>query len=156
MAPSQQWTAGEPYIHLHCGLSEGPYYEKQSNTLRFVDIKKKRLHSIDLAKGPSSVKTIQLDVPIGVTANIQGVDPAKKILVGLKYGVAVLDRETEKYEYIGKVNEKDNDRTRANDGAVDPNGRFWLGTMTDFGLGDFQAEGMSHTPPPVSSRSSCS
>lgn len=145
MAPSQQWKAGEPYINLHCGLAEGPYYEKQTNTLRFVDIKKNRLHSVDLAQGPSSLKTIQLDTRVTVTADIEGVDPAKKILVGLKYGIAVLDRETEKYESIGKFNDEDNERLRGNDGAVDPNGRFWFGTMTDFGLGDFKPEGMSHS-----------
>ncbi|KAH6687395.1 hypothetical protein F5X68DRAFT_207357 [Plectosphaerella plurivora] len=141
MSALQQWTAGEPYINLHCGLAEGPYYEKETNSLRFVDIKKKRVHTVDLSEGPESVKTIQLDVPIGVTADIEGVSPTEKILVGLKYGVAVLDRKTGAYEYIGKVNDTDNDRLRGNDGAVDPNGRFWFGTMTDFGLGDFQPEG---------------
>lgn len=146
MSASQQWTAGAPYINLHCGLAEGPYYEKETNSLRFVDIKKKQLHTVDLARGPESVQSLQLDVPIGVTADIEGVDPTDKILAGLKYGAAVLDRKTGAYEYIGKVNDTDNDRLRVNDGAVDPNGRFWLGTMTDFGLGDFKAEGETKPP----------
>ncbi|TQN63681.1 Cell growth-regulated protein 1 [Colletotrichum shisoi] len=143
-APFQTWTAGEPYLNLHCGLGEGPYYEKAANVLRFVDIKKKQVHFVDLDRGPESLRTVQLDVPVGVTADIAGVDPADRILVGLKYGVAVLDVATGRYEYVAKLHDTDNERLRANDGAVDPHGRFWLGSMTDFGLGDFQAEGALH------------
>ena len=137
----KQWQA-EPYLELHCALGEGPYYEKATDTLRFVDIINKRLHSVSLSEGPSSLKTVQLDSPVTVTADIEGVDPQDKILLGLKHGIAVFDRKTEKYDYITRFFDGDEGRRiRSNDGAVDPNGRFWLGTMTDFGLGDFQPEG---------------
>lgn len=145
---SQEWTVTEPYLDLHCGLGEGPFYEAATNTLRFVDIKKKALHTVDLAKGPDSLTTLQLDTPISVTADIRGVDPKDKILVGVKYGIAVLDRKTGEYEYVtrfgaaeGSNKGSDNERLRANDGAADPDGRFWLGNMTDFGMGDFKPEG---------------
>ncbi|TDZ29315.1 putative sugar lactone lactonase YvrE [Colletotrichum spinosum] len=144
MASLQQWVVDRPYVNLHCALGEGPYYEKATNVLRFVDIKKKQIHFVNLAKGPESLRTLDLDVPVGVTADIEGVDPKDKILVGLKYGVAVLDVKSGSYEYIAKLHDAHNERTRANDGAVDPNGRFWLGSMTDFGQGDFQAEGALH------------
>ncbi|EFQ27032.1 SMP-30/Gluconolaconase/LRE-like region [Colletotrichum graminicola] len=144
MAPLQTWTAEKPYLNLHCGLGEGPYYEKAANVLRFVDIKKKQIHFVNLDQGPESLRTVQLDVPVGVTAGIAGVDPKNKILVGLKYGIAVLDVQSGTYQYVSKLHDTDNERLRANDGAVDPHGRFWLGTMTDFGLGDFQAEGALH------------
>ncbi|KAJ1335315.1 L-arabinonolactonase [Microdochium nivale] len=140
----QEWTVTEPYLNLHCGLGEGPFYEAASNTLRFVDIKKKRLHAVDLAKGPGSVTTLQLDTRCTVTADIKGVDPADKILIGAKYGIAVLDRRTGGYEYVSRfaaADGVDNERLRSNDGAADPHGRFWLGTMTDFDLGEFQPEG---------------
>lgn len=142
MAPLQTWTVDKPYLNIHCGLGEGPYYEKATNVLRFVDIKKKRVHFVNLDQGPESLRTLQLDVPVGVTADVEGVDPADKILVGLKYGIAVLDVRSGAYEYVAKLHDRHNERLRSNDGAVDPNGRFWLGTMTDFGLGDFQVEGM--------------
>lgn len=164
-AKIQQWTVHEPYLNLHCKLGEGPYYEASTERLRFVDIINKRVHAVSLKEGggpdgAAPVETIQLDVPVSVTADIQGHDPRDKILVGVKYGVAVLDRATGRYDYVARfaaANNNDDDRTRSNDGAVDPHGRFWLGSMTDFGLGDFQPEGKEvcpflHSPPAPSWR----
>ncbi|OTA61914.1 hypothetical protein K449DRAFT_56669 [Hypoxylon sp. EC38] len=139
----QQWSVTEPFLHLHCGLGEGPYYEAATHSLRFVDIKKKRVHIVDLnnPNPESAVETIQLDTPVTVTADIEGVDPRDRIVIGAKYGIAALDRRTGKYEYIARFSaDADNERLRSNDGAVDPHGRFWLGTMTDIGL-DLQPEG---------------
>jgi len=148
----QLWHVAEPYLNLHCQLGEGPYYDRKTNVLRFVDIKKKQIHNFSLDRGPDSLETIQLDVPVTVTANVEGVDPQDKILVGLKYGAALLDRKTGQYEYLAKFADDghDNARLRSNDGAVDPHGRFWLGTMTDFGFGDFEPEGERVRPTSVS------
>lgn len=142
----QEWRVTEPYLDLHCQLGEGPYFEKATNSLRFVDIKNKEIHTVSLTEGPGSLKTLKLDVAPTVTANIEGLDHQDKILVGLKYGLALLDRKTGRYEYLTRfatddAEAKAAERTRSNDGAVDPHGRFWLGTMTDFGLGDFKPEG---------------
>jgi sugar lactone lactonase YvrE len=145
MASIQTWTVTEPYLDIHCGLGEAPYYEAERNTLRFVDIKNKRLHTVDLSAGPKSLKTLQLDMPVGVTADIEGEDSSKKILVGGKSGVYVLDRETGKYELLKKYydSEEKDERLRSNDGAVDTEGRFWVTTMNDFWVGEPQAEGLS-------------
>lgn len=142
-ASIKKWTVTSPYLDLSCGLGEAPYYEAASNTLRFVDIKKKHLHTVDLNAGPSSLKTLQLDMPVGVTADIEGVDPAKRILVGGKHGLYVLDRETGKHVLLKRFydSEEKDQRLRSNDGAVDPQGRFWIGTMNDFWVGEPQAEG---------------
>lgn len=133
----------EPYLDIHCALGEAPYYESATHSLRFVDIKKNQLHSVDLNAGPGSLKTLQLDMPVGVTANIEGVDPKKKIMVGGKSGLYVLDRETGKYELLKRFydSETNDRRLRSNDGAVDPAGRFWIGTMNDFWVGSPQPEG---------------
>lgn len=140
-ASLQQWEVKEPWIKLHCALGEGPYYEKASHRLRFVDIIEKRIHTVDLNQGPDSLQTVQLDVRVGVTADIEGVDPRERILVGAKHGAAILHRDSGEYEYLTKFFVEDNERIRGNDGAVDPHGRFWLGSMTDFGWGPVQPEG---------------
>ncbi len=139
----QRWIVTEPYLDLHCALGEGPHYDPVHHVLRFVDIIKKQLHTVDLAVGPKSLKTLQLDMPIGVTADIEGVDSRKKILIGGKSGVYLLDRDTGKYELLKRFydNEEKDERLRSNDGAIDPQGRFWLGTMNDFWVGEPQAEG---------------
>ncbi|KAI0023276.1 SMP-30/Gluconolaconase/LRE-like region-domain-containing protein [Xylariomycetidae sp. FL0641] len=136
----EQWDVREPYLNLHCGLGEGPYYEAATHSVRFVDIVKQRVHSVQLDAGPASVTTTQLDAPVTVTADIAGVDPREKILIGAKYGLAILDRRAGTYEYTARFAAPDQERLRSNDGAVDPHGRFWLGTMSDIGL-DLQPEG---------------
>jgi sugar lactone lactonase YvrE len=143
MAGIEKWMVAEPYLDIHCGLGEAPYYEAATNTLRFVDIKKKQLHAVDLSLGPQSLTTLQFDMPVGVTADIEGVDPAKMILVGGKSGVYVLDREAGKYKLLKRFydSEGNDERLRSNDGAVDPQGRFWIGTMNDFCVGPPKAEG---------------
>lgn len=140
----QTWTVTEPWLDINCGLGEAPYYESTTNTLRFVDIIKKRLHTVSLTQGPSSLETLQFDMPVGVTADIEGVDPAKKILVGGKSGVYLLDRENGETELLKRFydSEEKDDRLRSNDGAVDPQGRFWIGTMNDFHVGEPGPEGV--------------
>ncbi|UNI13992.1 rRNA-processing protein cgr1 [Purpureocillium takamizusanense] len=144
MGVLDQWIVDEPWLDLHCALGEGPFFEAETKTVRFVDIKKKRIHTACLSEGMPSLKTIQLDICPTVTADIKGVKASDKILLGVKYGVAVLDRKTERYELIARFNNPNNERLRSNDGAADPQGRFWLGSMTDFGLGEFQSEGALH------------
>ncbi|KAJ4304392.1 rRNA-processing protein cgr1 [Collariella sp. IMI 366227] len=139
----QQWHVETPYLETHCSLGEGPFYELATNTVRFVDIIKKQLHTVSLAEGPSSLKTLQFDEAVTVTADIEGRDPQEVVLIGAKQGLAVLDRKTGNYDYVTKFGQDQAERIRSNDGTVDPNGRFWLGTMTDFGLGPFQPEGKS-------------
>lgn len=142
----ETWIA-RPFLNLHCLLAEGPYYEPATHTLRFVDIKKKHIHTVPITPSGTAttadVKTLELNLPVTVTADIVGVDPAAKILVGAKYGVATLDRKSGKLDWVAKwaAPDKDNERLRSNDGGVDPHGRFWVGTMTDFGYGEFQPEG---------------
>ncbi|KAL7819337.1 hypothetical protein V8C44DRAFT_134664 [Trichoderma aethiopicum] len=140
----QEWKVDKPWLELKCALGEGPFYEKDTNTLRMVDIKKKQILTVSLddSGDASSLKTIQLDVCPTVTADIEGVDPQERILIGVKHGLAVLDRQRGTYEMLVPFNSPEhNERIRANDGAADPHGKFWLGTMTDFGQGPNQPEG---------------
>ncbi|KFY45949.1 hypothetical protein V494_00706 [Pseudogymnoascus sp. VKM F-4513 (FW-928)] len=145
MPELQRWEIQEPYLRPNGDLLEGPFYEPENNRLRFVDIIQRKLHVIDIAEGPSSLKTIDFDIPVGVTADIEGVDSKDKILIGGKTGIAILDRATGKYEYIKRfyddADEARDDRLRSNDGNVDSEGRMWIATMTDFHAGPCKPEG---------------
>lgn len=92
----------KPYIKLSCGLGEAPYYEKDTNKLRFFDIVNEKLHLVDLNKGPSSLESFDLATAVrcakssglcftlsslivsSTSADIEGNDD--EILVGAKYG----------------------------------------------------------------------
>ena len=54
----------KPYLKMSCGLGEAPFYESSRHTLRFVDIVKEKLHTIDLSKGPSSLESFDLGTPV--------------------------------------------------------------------------------------------
>jgi hypothetical protein len=74
----------------------------ERHELRFMDINSHKLFVIDLHRGPDSVKTIETGMPIGVTADIEGVDSSKVILTGAKDGVTKFNLKTGEHEYIVK------------------------------------------------------
>lgn len=139
----QKWKITGPYLTVPCELGEAPFHEVNTNTLRFVDIKKHRLHTFSLDKGPISLKTRQLGMPVGVTADIEGVDSQRRILLGGKKGLAVFERDSGSWEYLNMFYDSMEraERSRSNDGTVDSKGRLWIGTMNDFHVGTPQPEG---------------
>lgn len=60
------------------------------------------MYVIDLAKGPDTVRIIDTKQPIGVTANIEGVDSSEVILAGAKDGVTKFNLKTGEHEYVAK------------------------------------------------------
>ena len=66
------------------------------------DINNKKLFIIDLAKGPDSVKIIDTKMPVGVTANIEGVDSSEVVVTGAKDGVTKFNLKTGEHEYVAK------------------------------------------------------
>ena len=50
---------------MSCGLGEAPFYEPYSGLLRFVDIVKKKLHTVDISEGQSSLVTVDLKDAVG-------------------------------------------------------------------------------------------
>ncbi|TQW00048.1 SMP-30/Gluconolaconase/LRE-like region [Cordyceps javanica] len=146
----QEWTVTSPWAEPHCDLGEGPFYEAETDSLRLVDIKKKQILYYRCVSAPASAhaaavapEVVQLDVCPTVTADLDGVDPRERIVVGVKHGLATLDvRGAEgRYEMLVPFREPPNERLRANDGCADPLGRFLLASMTDFGYGPCQPEG---------------
>jgi hypothetical protein len=77
-----------------------------SRLTKMKDIFKKKLHIVDLSKGPESLKTLDTGMAVGVTADIEGRDDI--ILTGSKDGITKFNLETVKHEYITKLwSEKD-------------------------------------------------
>ncbi len=96
----------QAYLDTRCGLGEGPFYNEKRNELRFVDIVDEKLYIVDLAKGPSSLKTINTGMSIGVTADIQ--DEDEIILAGAKNGITRFNTKTSQHQHVAKFwNEKD-------------------------------------------------
>jgi hypothetical protein len=63
---TQVLTITQPWLRLNCSLGEGPFWEIDTNTLRFLDVEKQRVHRVDLNVGPSSHKVVkELDISIG-------------------------------------------------------------------------------------------
>ncbi|RMZ78112.1 hypothetical protein DV738_g3977, partial [Chaetothyriales sp. CBS 135597] len=132
----QEWRVTEPFIASQCSLGEGPYWVKERNELRFLDINNHKLYVVDLNRGPDSVRTIDTGVPLGVTADIEGVDSSEVILTGAKDGVSKFNLQTQKHEYVAKYwsgadAEEKTKKMRSNDGNVDSHGRFWVSTLID-------------------------
>ncbi|KAF2786867.1 SGL-domain-containing protein [Melanomma pulvis-pyrius CBS 109.77] len=126
----------QPWIRYNCSLGEGPFYEESTNSLRFLDVERLELHSVDLSVGASSHRVVQkFDISMGVTADIDGNNT--EFIFGGKYGYGICNRHTGEYRWIKKVWSDEEiadgkaDRMRGNDGAVDSQGRFWVGFMND-------------------------
>lgn len=62
------------------------------------DILQKKLHIVDLVKGPESLRTMDTGMAVGVTAAVEGRDDI--ILLGAKDGVTKFNLETGKHEHI--------------------------------------------------------
>lgn len=132
----------QPFVPVKNHLGEGPHYEQSTGVLRWVDIIRKEIHTVNVVEGFKSHKVVQFEDPIGVTADIEGTDD--EYIVGAKRGFAIVNKKTSDFKYIKKFwgDLAKEERMRANDGAVDSRGRFWVGTMNDFHMGKPQPEGV--------------
>ncbi|VUC20846.1 unnamed protein product [Clonostachys rosea] len=137
--------AHQPYLDLKCGLSEGPFWEREDNVLRFVDIVNKKVYRVNLDQGPSSLKEISYDDSVSVTAELEGAKDS--FLFGGKYGIGFDKKSGGEPKIIQRYwsEEEEKDRKpkkmRANDGAVDSKGRFWVSAICDPAETSFKPEG---------------
>lgn len=103
-------------------LGEGPFYDHAARKLYWADIIAREAWSLDIASGKT--QTWQFDRP--VTAVV----PRKSggLLVTKSNGLVFFDPLTGKEEEFAAP-EGDTLSNRSNEARVDPQGRFWLGTM---------------------------
>ena len=105
-----------------CILGEGTLWVKKHNSVYFVDIKKKRIHVLNIIN--KKKKIIKINKQIGFLAHIK-----KHIFIlGLQGELRIVDLVSKKIIKSIPI-EEDLPINRINDGKTDPKGRLWFGTM---------------------------
>ena len=107
---------------LQCALGEGPVW--CGNAVWFTDILQKAVHRFDPATGQG--RSWPAPSPVGFLAPLAN----GHFLAGSKSGLQDFDPASGVFTPICAV-EPDRPGNRLNDGAVDPTGRLWFGSMDD-------------------------
>jgi sugar lactone lactonase YvrE len=117
-----QVTAWSPEPGL---LSEGPQWHEEHQELLWVDILGRRFHRATLTAGggPDHVRTMALDRHVGAVAPVTG----GGYVLAAGQGFIFVDEAGSVRELAQP--EAGHANVRMNDGACDPQGRFWAGTM---------------------------
>jgi xylono-1,5-lactonase len=102
-------------------LGEGPLWSRPEQALWFVDIKKNHIHRFDPATGAR--KTYDTPENPGFISPEDGA-----FIVGMTSGLYRFDPKTGVFSLLFRV-DADKPGNRLNDGARDPKGRLWFGTM---------------------------
>lgn len=107
---------------LACELGEGPLWWR--GALWFTDIKQKKVHRFDPESGKG--ESWQAPSEVGFLAPLEN----GHFIAGAKSGLHDFDPATGAFRLVRAV-EPDIPSNRLNDGAVDPEGRLWFGSMDD-------------------------
>ncbi len=105
-----------------CILGEGAFWHELRQSFFWVDIEGKRLHERSEKKGNANFWQFQ-HRPSMIALNTRG-----QMVIAFQSGLAQVDLNTGNVHWLLAI-EKDNPGIRTNDGAVDPAGRLWIGTM---------------------------
>lgn len=107
-----------------CTLGEGPLWDEREGVLNWVDIKAPAIWRLD----PRDSRTQSWPMPhrIGAIA----LRERGGFVAAMKPGFAFVDLDNGDVEIIARP-EADMPGNRLNDGACDPTGRFWAGSMDD-------------------------
>ena len=106
-----------------CELAEGPWWHATWNSFLWVDIEGGHLYRYNLSDG----QVTTWDFPHRLTLVIEA--SAEKLLLALDAKIALFDPKTESLEWLLDLHPED-PSMRCNDGACDPQGRLWVGTMS--------------------------
>lgn len=115
-------TTAETLSDIPCELGEGTLWDEAAGRLHWVDIDRALLFTLDWAT--RDVATLRLPSTVGSV----GLRAGGGLVAALRHEIAYVDPGTGAVELVAEL-EADLPGNRCNDGAVDPAGRFWFGTM---------------------------
>ncbi|MBY4592596.1 SMP-30/gluconolactonase/LRE family protein [Rhizobium redzepovicii] len=107
-------------------LGECPVWDPDRGVLFFMDITGKKLHAYDWSMGEDRV--LELPALGGAMALAQD----GRLIAGLQNGIHWIDPESGTVEFIIDP-EPDKPDHRLNEGKCDPEGRFWVGSISTLG-----------------------
>ena len=104
-------------------IGESPLWNVAEQRLYWLDIQRKLIHRLD----PATRKNETFELPDLVTC--LAFRKAGGLILTMRKQFAFFDPDSGKFEPLAGV-ESDQPDNRFNDGRVDPQGRFWAGTMS--------------------------
>ncbi len=123
-------TTADVGLAVDAEHGEGPVWDVDRQRLHWVDIVGRAVHTFDPSDGVDVCR--RLDQQVGAV----GLRDDGSLLVAAERGLGVLDPDDPVDDparphllAITVPLEADRPDTRANDGACDPHGRYWIGTM---------------------------
>ncbi len=109
---------------VEADLGEGPLWSPADEAVWFVDIKKNRIHRFE----PSSRRKRTYEAPPRPSFLVP--DRNGDFIVGLQSGLHRFNPRSGDFTLLFDV-EPERPNNRLNDGALDPKGRLWFGSMDD-------------------------
>ena len=111
-----------PLWKLRCTLGEGTLWVSEHNSIYFVDIKKKKIFSLNIKN--KKKKIFKVNKEIGFIAHIKD----HIFILGLQGELRIQNLKSKKILKSIKI-ETNLKLNRINDGKTDPSGNLWFGTM---------------------------
>lgn len=108
-------------------LGEGPLHDPRNETLYWLDIKGEKLFALSLRNGDKQTWAI----PGNISA--LGLHSNGGLIAAGKHGFCHIKIDEDAAPFVTYLNDPESgiEKTRFNDGSVDPYGFFWAGTMDD-------------------------
>jgi len=110
-------------LEARARLGEGPVWDDQTETLYWVDIYNHRVHQFSPSTGQDRV------FKVGDVVSCVAVAGAQKLIMAMRHDLVYLDISTGEMTRILTV-ESNKPHNRFNEGKCDPQGRFWVGSMS--------------------------
>ena len=115
-------TEPKPIWKLRCTLGEGTLWVKEHNSIYFVDIKKKKICSLNIKSKKKNI--FKVNKEIGFIAHIKD----HIFILGLQGELRIQNLKSKKILKSIPIEPKIK-LNRINDGKTDPVGNLWFGTM---------------------------